>query len=345
MIRYPSKIENESQLEDLLSIPIPEVVASFSKQEGDLIVLGVGGKIGPSLARMAKRACEKTGLNRRIIGVSLFDSEEIRSVLEKAGIETIHGDLLDWEFLQSLPSVKNVIYMAGMKFGSTENLPLTWATNSYLPAKVAEKYRNSKIVAFSTGCVYPLVPAQSGGSVESDPPEPIGEYAQSCLGRERMFEFFSKKYKTPVALIRLNYAVEMRYGVLVDIALKVNNNLPVDLTMGFVNVIWQGDVNAMVLRSLDICETPAKILNITGPETLSVRQLAQRFGELFKRKPNFIGQESDTALLSNASLSHRLFGNPQVSSEKMIHWTADWIKNKRRLLDKPTHFEVKDGKY
>ncbi len=345
MIRYPSKIENESQLEDLLSKPTPEVVASFSKQEGDLIVLGVGGKIGPSLARMAKRACEQADVNKRIIGVSLFDSEETRSDLEKAGIETIHGDLLNWEFLQSLPSVKNVVYMAGMKFGSKENLPLTWAINSYLPARVAEKYRNSKIVAFSTGSVYPLVSVKSGGSIESDPPGPIGEYAQSCLGRERMFEFFSRTHKTPVALMRLNYAVEMRYGVLVDIALKVKNSLPVDLTMGFVNVIWQGDVNAMVLRSLDICETPAKILNITGPEVLSIRRIAKRFGELLETEPNFIGQESDTALLSNAALSHRLFGYPQVSLEQMIGWTADWIKNERRLLDKPTHFEVRDGKY
>ncbi len=259
----------------------------LSRLDGDIIFLGVSGKIGPYLARMAKRACYEAGVKKHITGVALFNSPGQQEGIEKHGIETIHGDLLDNDFLQSLPLTKNVFFLAGMKFGAVENLPLTWAVNSYLPALVAEHFRSSRIVAFSTGCVYPLVPVNSGGSVESDPPVAIGEYAQSCLGRERMFEYGSNKYQTPVTLIRLNYSVEMRYGVLVDIATKVLNKQPVDLAMGFFNVIWQGDMNDFVLRSLEYAQSPAKILNITGPETLSVREVANEFGRLSGIKPVF----------------------------------------------------------
>ena len=235
--------------------------------------------------------------------------------------------------------------MAGMKFGSTKNLAMTWAVNTYLPAMVAETFRDSRIVAYSTGCVYPLVPVSSGGSTEIDPPEPIGEYAQSCLGRERMFDFGSRKYGTPAVLIRLNYAIDLRYGVLVDIAAKVHAGQPVDVTMGFANVIWQGDANERVLRALEYCDSPVRILNITGPETVSVRWAAQRFGELMGKSVHITGNEAETALLSNASLSQRLFGYPKVTLDQMMIWIANWVQNEYELLNKPTHFEVRDGKY
>jgi hypothetical protein len=232
-----------------------------------------------------------------------------------------------------------------MKFGSVDNLPLTWAVNSYLPALAAEHFRDSKIVAFSTGCVYPLVPISSGGSVETDLPVATGEYAQSCLGRERMFEYGSNKYKTEVILIRLNYSVEMRYGVLIDIAIKVKNDQPVDLTMGYFNVIWQGDMNDFVLRSLEYAQSPSKILNITGPEILSVREVALEFGRLFEVKPRFINAEAETALLSNSAEAFKLFGRPKVLVSRIIKWTAGWLNDGGKLLGKPTHFEVRNGEY
>jgi len=339
------KIENVEELENLLSTPSQQLVEFFNHLKGDIIILGVGGKIGPSLARMARRATDKAGVKKRIIGVSLFESDEDQKKLTSIGIETIHGDLLDRDFLTTLPKLENVIFMAGMKFGSTENLSFTWAINSYLPALIAEEFKESKIVAYSTGCVYPLVSVSGGGSTEKDIPEPIGEYAQSCLGRERMFEYGSTKYKTPVSIIRLNYAIEMRYGVLVDVALKVKNDQTIDVTMGYANVIWQGDANDMILRSFGICDSPAKILNVTGPETVSIRWAAHRFAELMNKEVEIAGQESETALLGNASICHRLFGYPRVTLDQMIVWIADWVKNDRASLNKPTHFEVRDGKY
>ncbi len=345
MVNYPEKIVNEEQLEELLSRPMAETIEMFGRLEGDIIFLGIAGKIGPSLARMAKRASDETGRKNRIIGVSRFSDAEERKQIESYGIETIQGDLLDKDFIASLPKVKNVFFLAGMKFGSLENLSMTWAVNTYVPALVADHYKNSKIVAFSTGCVYPLVSTETGGSLETDMPEPTGEYAQSCLGRERMFEFGSKKNNTPVSLIRLNYAVELRYGVLVDIATKVKDNLPVDVEMGFFNAIWQGDVNNIVLRSLLHSSTPAQILNIAGAETLSVREVAKKFGELFGVEVKFVGKEAKTALLSNSRLAYKLYGKPTVSIDELIRWTANWLKEEKKLLGKPTHFEVRDGKY
>ena len=294
---------------------------------------------------MAKRACDEAGVKKRIIGVSRFSNRAEKDLIESWGTETIPGDLLDRKFLENLPKVKNVFFLAGMKFGSEENLSLTWAMNTYLPALVAEYFKDSRIVAYSTGCVYPLVPVESGGSKETDKPEPVGEYAQSCLGRERMFEYGSQKYKTPVALIRLNYAVEPRYGVLVDIATKVKNNQPVDLTMGYFNAIWQGDANNMVLRSLEHTTIPTAILNITGGESLRVRDVSLEFGKLFKKEVLVTGSEAETALLSNAENAFRLFGKPQVSVQQVIEWTARWMEEDKKLLGKPTHFEVRDGKY
>lgn len=344
-VSWPSTIQDEEHLERLLSEPTPEVTEMMRELEGDLLILGVGGKIGPSLARMARRASDEAGKKRRIIGVALFENEHVRLRLEREGIQCIHGDLLDRSFLEQLPDAPNVIFMAGMKFGATENLPLTWAINCYLPGLVAERFRESRIIVFSTGCVYPLVPLVSGGSLESDPPQPVGEYAQSCLGRERMFEYGSRTYGTPVAIIRLNYAVEMRYGVLVDVAQKVWSGDPIDLSMGHVNVIWQGDVNAMVLRCLSYCQSPPLVLNITGPETVSVRWLANQFGALFGKEPQLMGQESPTALLSNAARAFGLFGYPRLPLQVLIRWTADWIARGQRLFGKPTHFEVRNGKF
>lgn len=342
---YPDNIKDIATLEDLLSLPSEESVKMCSEIEGDFMFLGVGGKIGPSLARMLKRACEKAKVKKRIYGVSLFESDQRRKQIEDMGIETIHGDLLDLNFIKSLPKARNVFFLAGMKFGSEENISLTWAVNSYMPALVAEHFKESNIVAFSTGCVYPLVPVESGGSLETDPPEPLGEYAQSCLGRERMFEYGSNQFQTRVCLIRLNYSVELRYGVLLDIAGKVKNQEAIDLSMGYFNVIWQGDANNVVLRSLGICDSPAKILNITGEEILSVREVALEFGNLLNVQPVFVGTETKTALLNNAGQAFQLFGRPQVSTLQLIKWISDWISEGRETLGKPTHYEVRDGKY
>lgn len=345
MQNLPKGITDEAHLEDLLSTPSKATVEMFKELDGDIIFLGIAGKIGPSLANLALRACELAGVNKRIIGVSRFSSAEEKKFIEGLGIETLQGDLLDHSFLGSLPKVKNVFFLAGMKFGSEENKSLTWAMNTYLPALVAEYFKDSRIVAYSTGCVYPLVPTTSGGSVEKDMPGPVGEYAQSCLGRERMFEYGSKKNRTPTVLIRLNYAVEPRYGVLVDIANKVKNKLPVDLSMGYFNVIWQGDANDMVLRSLEHADVPLRILNVTGEETLSVREVATKFGQLFGTVPKFIGKEAETALLSNSDEAFRLLGKPKVPISEIIEWTAQWIQEDKKSLGKPTHFEVRDGKY
>ena len=345
MKNIPQIIGSENELEKLLSHPEKETVELFKKLDGDIIFLGIGGKIGPSLAHMTKRACDEAGVKKRIYGVSRFSNPDEKKLIESFGVETLQGDLLDRDFLESLPNVKNVFFLAGMKFGSEENLSLTWAMNSFLPALTAEYFKNSNIVAYSTGCVYPLVSVESGGSVETDNPAPVGEYAQSCLGRERMFEYGSRKYKTPVSLIRLNYAVEPRYGVLVDIALKVKNNVPVDLEMGYFNVIWQGDANNTVLRSIEFAGSPANILNISGTETLSVREVALKFGELFGTNVRFEGKEAPSALLNNPSKAVGLFGAPGVPVGKIIEWTARWIENDNELLGKPTHFEVRDGKY
>ncbi len=342
---YPDKIRDIAALEELLSLPSEESVKMCSELEGDIMFLGVGGKIGPSLARMTLRACEKANVEKRIYGVSLFESDQQRMQMEDMGIETFHGDLLDMNFIQSLPKARNVFFLAGMKFGSEENISLTWAVNSYMPALVAEHFKESRIVAFSTGCVYPLVPVESGGSLETDPPSPIGEYAQSCLGRERMFEYGSKQHQTKVCLIRLNYSVELRYGVLLDIASRVKNQEAIDLSMGYFNVIWQGDVNDLVIRSLDTCESPAKVLNITGEEILSVREVALEFGKLLNIQPVFVGAEAPTALLNNAGQAFQIFGRPMVKSQRIMKWTAAWIREGGETLGKPTHYEVRDGKY
>ncbi len=345
MMAYPDIIKSEAALEELLSTPSPETIEMFTRIEGDIMFLGVGGKIGPTLALMAKRACKSAGVEKRIYGVSLFNSDQEKQHIENMGIEAIDGNLLDTEFIKGLPKVKNVFFLAGMKFGSEENISLTWAVNAYLPALIADYFKESNIVAFSTGCVYPLVSVESGGSLESDLPMPMGEYAQSCLGRERMFEYGSNQYQTRTCLIRLNYSVELRYGVLVDIALKVKNQEAIDLSMGYFNVIWQGDMNDMVLRSLEKCDSPSGILNITGGQILSVKEVALEFGKLFHVEPEFVNEEAKSALLNNAEKAFQFFGQPKVNTAQIILWISYWLKEGREVLGKPTHYEVRDGKY
>ncbi len=338
-------IRSEAELDDLLSAPGAADLAAVRAMEGGLLILGAGGKMGPSLARRARRAADEAGVAARILAVSRFSERSAEAQLQAAGIETVRADLLDFSRLAALPDAENVVFMAGRKFGSTGAAHLTWASNVYLAARVAERYRDSRIVAFSSGNVYPFVPVASGGATEDTPPAPVGEYAQSVLGRERMFEFFSARYGTRVCLLRLNYAVELRYGVLRDIGMQVFKGRPVDVSMGHVNTIWQGDANSVCLRSFPLCQSPPAVLNVTGPETLRVRDIAVRFGQLLGREPLFAGREADTALLNNAARCHGLFGAPSVSAEMAIAWTAAWIQAGGPAWDKPTHFETRDGRF
>jgi len=340
-----TSIKTIEELEEHLSRPTEADVTALAQMDGDLLILGAGGKMGPTLSRMARRAADQAGLNKKIIAVSRFADENLRHQFSAYHIDTVACDLLDPGALAGLPEVPNVIFMAARKFGTTGAEHLTWAMNTFLPGLVAERYRNSRIVTFSTGNVYPLTQVSNGGSVESDPVDAQGEYAQSALGRERMFEYGSLHWGTPVTLLRLNYAIELRYGVLLDIALAVFEQRPIDLRMGHVNVIWQRDANSYCLRSFACCQTPPFVLNITGPETLSVRALAEEFGRRFNRKPIFSGKENDTALLNNAGKAHKLFGCPNVSPERAIDWVADWISHGGSVLNKPTHFATRDGQF
>jgi nucleoside-diphosphate-sugar epimerase len=305
----------------------------------------VGGKMGPALAKLAQQVVERAGVKKRIIGVSRFSERGLQSELNNLGIETYEADLLLDKKLHALPEVENVLYLAGTKFGTKGNEPFTWAMNSYLPGRVAQKYKNSRIVVFSTGNVYPLTPVLSGGADETTIPQPIGEYAQSCLGRERLFQYYSDKNDTPILIYRLNYANDVTYGVLLEIALSVKEKKPIDLRMGYVNVIWQGDANEIALRAFHYCAVPSKILNVTSPETVSVRWLANELGRLMGQTPEFINQEEDTALLSNAAESCRLFGYPKVPVKNMLELIVAWINEGGRTINKPTHFQERSGQY
>jgi nucleoside-diphosphate-sugar epimerase len=338
-------IASELQLEELLSTPNSRDVAMMNRLPGNIIIIGAGGKMGPSLARRVRRAADAAGVKRRVIAASRFSSPSSRDLLESAGVETIACDLLDEAQAPKLPLCENVLYLAGRKFGSTERADLTWAGNTVIPVNVARHYRASRIVVFSTGNVYPFVSAFSGGAVETTPPEPRGEYAQSCLGRERIFEFFSLEYGTPCLIFRLNYATDLRYGVLVDIARKVYSGQPVDLTMPSFNTIWQGDANSYALRSLELCASPPRILNVTGPETVSVRHAATVFAGLFERKAVFQNAEAELTLTSNATLCHQLLGYPEIALGELIAWVAQWIRQGGASLNKPTRFEVIDGRF
>lgn len=338
-------IDTEEALEERLSRPTPEAVREIGQLKGDLVILGVGGKMGPTLARMARRALDQAGLRHRVIGVARFSDARSRQSLEAAGVLAVPCDLLDRSQVLKLPDAAGVISAVGQKFGTTGAEATTWATNAYLPGLIAERYRGVPTMAFSTGNVYPLVPVDSAGATEETPPGPVGEYAQSALGRERMFEYFCRRDGTPTSIYRLNYAVELRYGILLEIALKVWNGTPIDVRMGYVNVIWQGDANAIALRMLFLGSTPPRIYNVTGTETLAVRDLAERFGELLGKKPVIEGQEAATALLSNPMRAVDRFGAPRTGINRMIGWVADWVKNNGRTLNKPSHFETRDGKF
>lgn len=338
-------IENEEQLEGKLSAPNGLDVEFMRRLAGDVILLGAGGKMGPSLARRCKRAAETAGVQKRVIAVSRFSSAEGRSELEAAGVETISCDLLNRDEVDRLPDCENVLYLAGRKFGSTDRTDLTWASNVVVPAYVAFRYQPSRIVVFSTGNVYPFVSPVSGGAVETDALDPRGEYAQSCLARERVFEFFSRERGARCLMFRLNYAVDLRYGVLVDIARKIFAGQPVDLTVSHFNVIWQGDANSYAMRSLELCESPPRVLNVTGGEIVSVREAAEFFARRFQRQAIFSGQDSGVALLSNALLCRSLLGEAEMKLEELMELVASWIETGGRSLNKPTKFEVVDGKF
>ena len=332
-------------LEERLSRPTPAVIDLMRQIPGDFIVLGAAGKMGPSLAGMIKRASDDAGTPRRVIAVSRFSSPGSQEEFNAHGIETVARDLLDANAVAYLPAAANVIYMAGMKFGATGNESLTWAMNAWLPGIVCERYSRSRIVAFSTGNVYGLVPVASGGSVETDPPRPDGEYAMTTLGRERMFQYHSQVQQTPIALLRLNYATELRYGVLVDMARDVAAGRPVDISMGHVNVIWLTDANAMTLAAFDHVAAPARIINLAGGEILNMRAVCEQFGRALDRTPSFVGHEGPDALLNNGHGGFPLLGQPQVDAAQMIQWTADWVARGGENYGKPTHFQTRSGKF
>jgi nucleoside-diphosphate-sugar epimerase len=338
----PTSIE---ELEDLLSRPVDGVLGALERTPGDIIVLGAAGKMGPSLSRMARRALDELGRTDRVIAVSRFSNPDAESDLRAAGIHTARCDLTDRQAVAGLPDAPNVIFMAGQKFGTSESPTLTWVTNTVVPAIAAGRYAGSRIVAFSTGNVYPLSPARSRGPRETDPVGPTGEYATSCLGRERVLEFYASRRRSPLAIVRLNYANDLRYGVLTDLASRIISGEPIDLRMGYVNVIWQGDANARALQCLEHAALPPFVINITGAETLSVREVALRLGSLLGKQPELIGTEAPDALLSDASLSMELFGPPDVPTDVLVEWTAAWLRGGGALLGKPTHFETRDGRF
>ena len=341
----PEIIRDEAELDAVLTQSSPTLRDFISQVNSPLVILGAGGKMGPTLAVLAKHAADLAGHPLEVIAISRYSNAATRHWLENNGVQTYTADLGEASTWGELPDSENVIYLVGQKFGTEENPGLTWAMNTLVPAYAAERYRDAKLVALSTGCVYPLVPVDSGGATEATPPEPLGEYASACLARERLFEYQADRHGTAMTLIRLNYAIDLRYGVLHDIAQKIHQGNPIDLAMGHFNCIWQGDANERILRALGQCTNPPQALNITGPDTLSVRDVAGRLGQLMNRQPKFTGEEAPTVWLNNPARSTELFGEPTTKLETLLRWTAHWTLNQGRSLGKPTHFEVRDGKY
>jgi nucleoside-diphosphate-sugar epimerase len=339
------KIKTQEQLEEWMSRPTEADIAAMRAMEGDVLILGVGGKMGPTLAQLIRRSADAAGKKIRVMGVARFSDKALPDALRAQGIEPIACDLLEAEELAKLPEAENVIFMAARKFGTTGAEHLSWAINTQLPALVADRYRLSRIVCFSSGNVYPLVSATHGGATERTPVGPQGEYAQSVLGRERIFEHASHRWGTRVTVLRLNYAIDLRYGVLVDIARTVFERLSVDLRMPLVNIIWQGDANSVCMRSIAHCASPPFVLNLTGPETLSTRWIAEQFAERFGHEASFTSEESHNALLNNAAKCHRIFGYPTVTPDEMIDWIAEWIAAGGAHSNKPTHFQTQDGRF
>jgi nucleoside-diphosphate-sugar epimerase len=342
MKNLPDRFDNVAHLEDVMTTPSPALETDLAGVDGDLMVLGVGGKMGPTLARMAKRAAP----GKRVIGVARFSEKGLQEKLEASGVECIACDLLERAALERLPRAKNVVFMAGHKFGAAGNPSFTWAMNTGVPLMVAEAFRDSRIVAFSTICVYPYADVNGPGASEATPAEPPpGDYANSCVGREQMFLYGSHKWGTPGRLVRLSYAIDMRYGVLYDVAASVHAGRTLDVSMGHVNVIWQGDANEQALRLLARCTSPTSPINITGPQKTSVRWLAGEFGKRMGKAAKITGAEAPTAWIVDTTESQKLFGTPRVPLAKMIDWVADWVSRGGPTLGKDTHFGTRDGKY
>ncbi len=336
----------DREIEALLSTPTPGAIAAVQRLPGSFMVLGVGGKMGTTTAVMLRRALDAAGRrDTPVIGVSRFSRDDARHDLESLGVKTLACDLADGAAVAALPDAPNVLYLAGQKFGTDGAPELTWIQNTVVPAFVAQRFRASRLVVFSTGCVYPFVPVDGPGADESTPVAFLGEYASSCVGRERVFTHYGKQAGTPQLMYRLNYAVELRYGVLVDIALKVLHGTPVDVTMGWLNCIWQGDACARAIQCLEHTAVPPRLLNITGLEKLSVRALAHDFGRRLGREVTITGEEAPTAWLADARESVRLFGPPETSLERMLDLVAAHVSQGGKLLGKPTHFETRSGRF
>jgi len=332
-------IETERELMQKMATPSSPVKEAISKLDGEIMILGVGGKMGPSLAELLVKA------GGQVVGVDLFPNQSVHDYLASVGVQTIKADLMDELELENLPDIKHVIIMVGTKFGSTGNEPFTWAINAMLPARLMQRFPHSKIIYMSSGNVYKFVSIDSGGAIETDPVEPIGEYAQSRLGGERLVQFFSQRNGTKACIVRLFYATELRYGIIHDVAQKVKSGEPIELSMGYVNQIWQGDANAYIARLFPFCDSPPRVLNLTGAETLPIRKIALRIGELMGIEPKLVGTESDTALLGNAREVMNLLGKPQVSTDEIIEWVTWWVEHDKASLDKPTKYESRSGKF
>ena len=341
----PLEIKSEEELEDVLTQPAPALVQFISRITSPLVILGAGGKMGPTLAALAKRAADQARHNLDVIAVSRFTDPRCKVWLEKHGVQTHTADLLNRADVDRLPDSANIIYLLGLKFGTSQQPAATWAMNTIPPALVSERYHNSKIVALSSGNVYPMSNVNTLGSQEEDPLTPLGEYPNAVVARERIFEFYSRQHNTPLALIRLFYAVELRYGVLVDIATKILHGEPISLANGYFNCIWQGDANEMIIRSLALAASPPARFNLCQPQVYSLRSVAVELGEHMQAAPLFADSEASTALIGDPSRICQALGRPGTRFVQILKWTADWVRKGGRNLNKPTHFEVRDGVY